>query len=144
VGWLCWLLIETAGGIVYEHAQRISLEQFKGGVLMKTITMDLRVAALVSFLLTLPFTLLELLLNDANRRKLINFPLPLFGLLWVLPTLFMIILLPLVRDLRTGHRMVSNPLQVLFKVAGLALLALLWVAVVNDQIPCFLGVPNCD
>jgi hypothetical protein len=119
-------------------------EQFGASMVQTFNTMDLRVAALVSFLLMLPFTLLELLLNDATKRNLVNFPLPLFGLLWVLPTIFMVILLPLVRDLRTGQGMMENPLQVLFKAADLALLAFLWVAVVNDQMPCFLGVPNCD
>jgi hypothetical protein len=33
---------------------------------------------------------------------------------------------------------------VLPRIATLIFIAWMWVAVVLDQMPCFLGVPNCD
>lgn len=111
---------------------------------MKIKTMEVRVAALVSLLLVLPLALLELFWNDVSRRSLTNFPWPLFGVLWVLPLLFTVILLSLARDLRTGRRLLPIPISGLSKVVCLVLIAGLWFAIVKDQLPCFLAVPNCD
>lgn len=111
---------------------------------MKTFTSNLNVAAMIGFLLMLPFAALEFMLNAANRRNLSDFPLPLFGLLWLLPMLFLLIGQPLVHDLRTETRSMATPRHLLWQVALLALIAVLWIGVLTDQMPCFLGVPNCD
>lgn len=68
----------------------------------------------------------------------------LFGLLWLLPAAFLIILLPVVQNVRAGNRMMAKPIQLLLRVALIALIAMLWGVILLDQLPCFLGVPNCD
>ena len=38
----------------------------------------------------------------------------------------------------------AHPTNLLFRVAFLALIAIIWAGILIDQLPCFLGVPNCD
>lgn len=95
---------------------------------------------MIGFVLTLPFILLEIL----NRGLTSNFPLPLFGFLWLLPTIFTATLLPIVRYLRAGGGLLDHPLGLFSRLLVLFLIAALWMGVLADQIPCFLGIPNCD
>jgi hypothetical protein len=52
--------------------------------------------------------------------------------------------MPIVRNARTGNGIMSNPINFLFRVAFLVLIVWVWAGVIIDQMPCFLGVPNCD
>ncbi len=101
---------------------------------------DLRSAALISFILVLPFLILESINTTLTRQ---NAPglIFLFGLLWLLPTAFLVMLFPMVRKLRAGS---ANPMTVVPVVAFMVVLALAWGGLLVDQLPCFLGVPNCD
>ena len=108
---------------------------------MKTITTDLRSAAIFSFILVLPFMILEWV-NHRNLHE--SFPVALFGFLWLLPTAFIVILVPMVRTVRAGQSVVANPINLLFRVALLTLIAAVWGWGFIDQLPCFMGVPNCD
>ena len=110
---------------------------------MKSITTDLRSAALISFILVLPFALLESLNQTITKQ---NAPglVVLFGLLWLLPMAFIVILVPIVRTVRAGNSIMANPINLLFRAAFLALIAMTWGGILIDQIPCFIGVPNCD
>jgi hypothetical protein len=102
---------------------------------------DLKFPALISLLVVLPFMLLEL----ASRREFHEaFPLALFALMWLLGLVFLLILMPLVRSLRAGERGRLELAGVLVRVAMLGLIAWLWVNILLDQLPCFLGVPFCD
>lgn len=110
---------------------------------MRAITADLRSAALTSFILVLPFAILESLnqtITGQNAPGLIV----LFGLLWLLPIAFVVILMPMVRNLRAGHGLTANPVNLLLRAALLALIAMMWGGLLIDQIPCFMGAPNCD
>ncbi len=100
-------------------------------------------AALISLILVLPFAILEAVNNTITRQ---NAPglIVLFGLLWLLPTAFIVILAPLARTVRAGNSLLANPIALLVRVAFLALIAMMWGGVLIDQLPCFLGVPNCD
>ncbi len=116
---------------------------------MKTITTDLRSSALISFLLVLPFMILDFwfqIVNKPTALSLKNYSdfTMLFGFLWLLPTAFLIILVPIVRTLRAGNSIMASPINLLFRVAFLALIAITWGSLFIDQLPCFLGVPNCD
>jgi len=42
------------------------------------------------------------------------------------------------------NNMLANPVRFLFRVAFLTLLVIMWGGIIMDQLPCFLGVPNCD
>lgn len=106
---------------------------------------DLGTQALISFGLVLPFMILELI----NRRNLPGgllggFPVPLFGLMWLLSFMFILTLMPIVRSLRAGNRNLTNRLTLLRGVLLLTVIAWIWVGLVIDQMPCFLGVQNCD
>jgi hypothetical protein len=107
------------------------------------ITINPKSAALISFLLVLPLAILEFLNHTITRH---NAPglIVLFGLLWLLPTAFIVLLVPIMRTVRAGNSVMSNPINLLLRVAFLALIAMMWGGIVIDQIPCFIGVPNCD
>ncbi len=85
-----------------------------------------------------PLVMLELI----NRRHLSeDFPLVLFGWLWLLPAAFWFVL--------TSRTSVTSPVwyRLLWLVAWFFLLgaiSLLWIATIIDQMPCFIGVPLCD
>ncbi len=110
---------------------------------LRIITADLRSAALVSFILLLPLAILESLNQTMTGQ---NAPglFVLFGLLWLLPTAFVVTLMPVVRSVRAGHSLIKNPLNLLLRVSSLAIIAVMWGGLLADQIPCFMGVPNCD
>ena len=102
---------------------------------------NLRAPAIISSVLVLPFVVLELV----NRRSFHEgFPLPLFGLMWLLPLSFILILMPIMRTLPAENRNLAIRPSLLPRVALLLLIAWLWGLLVVDQMPCFLGVPNCD
>ncbi len=110
---------------------------------MKNIVTSLGLAALISFILVLPFAILESLFNSVNRQNAFGL-IVLFGLLWLLSMAFIVILAPIVRTLRAGNNIMAHPTNLLFRVAFLALIAIIWAGILIDQLPCFLGVPNCD
>lgn len=108
---------------------------------MTTISVYLRFSATIGAALVLPFVLLEL----ANRRGLPeDFPIPLFGLMWLLSSSVTLILTSLVRSVRARNSVGVSAVGLLLRVACLIPFAWLWVVLVLDQMPCFLGVPNCD
>jgi hypothetical protein len=62
-----------------------------------------------------------------------------------MPTLLFLGATPIVRRLRAGEPILTHPLSLLLRVGFLALLAIGWVNLLRDQMPCFLGgVPGCD
>ena len=104
---------------------------------------DLGSAALIGLVLVLPLVILESLNQTVNRQNAPGLFL-LFGLLWLLPTAFAVTLMPVVRSLRAGHSLMATPPNLLLRAASLALIALVWGSLLADQMPCFMGVPNCD
>ena len=109
----------------------------------KNIATNPKSAALISFILVLPFALLESLNSTITKQ---NAPglIVLFGLLWLLPVAFIVILVPIVRTVRAGNSLMANPINLLLRVTFLALIAWFWGSLFIDQLPCFMGVPNCD
>ncbi|MGH7492106.1 MAG: hypothetical protein ACREOO_06885, partial [bacterium] len=135
-GLVLWMFVETAIGIIKEHILQITQ-----GDAVKNIITNLRSAAISGFILVLPFMILELI----NRRSFHEgFPIPLFGLLWFLPMILIVILTPLVRNVRAGNSITANPITLLLRVGFSALIAMMWVGILIDQFPCFMGVQNCD
>jgi hypothetical protein len=108
---------------------------------MQTMLKNLRVPALISLLLVLPFMVMEVV----NRRSFNEgFPIPLFVIMWLLPVLFILIGMPIVLNMRTGNSILANPIVQLIRVVLLAIIIWMWFGILIDQMPCFLGVPNCD
>jgi hypothetical protein len=115
----------------------------QNGDSIRNLVTNLKAAAIISGLLVLPLVMLDFLFNPARRQNVID-PIVLFGLLWLLPMLFLVILIPLVRSLRAGTNILASPIRLLLTIASLVAIAWLWVLVLIDQLPCFIGVPNCD
>ena len=135
-GFVFWTFVETAIGIFRERLWLI-LE----GDLMQTILTNLKSPALISFLIVLPFMILELV----NRRNFnADFPFPLFIIMWLLPMLFILTGMPIIRNIRAGNSILANPVILLIRVVFLIFITWFWTALLIDQMPCFLGVPNCD
>lgn len=135
-GYILWMFAETGLGIIKERV--LSIRQ--GGV-MKTILTNLKFPAVTGFILVVPFMVLEFI----NRRNFHEgYPIPLFGLMWLLPAAFVLILMPVVRSVRAGNNILARPVVLLIQLVLLALIAFAWTGILIDQLPCFLGVPNCD
>jgi len=109
----------------------------------RNIVKTLPQAALISFIIVVPFAILEALNNTITKQNAPGLIL-LFGVLWLLPAAFIVILTPIVRTVRAGNSVMANPIKLSLRVALLALIAAVWTWGFIDQLPCFLGVPNCD
>ena len=135
-GFVLWTFLETSGGIFEEHVLQLRREN-----IMQTFLTTLRVPAIVSFTLLLPFMIMEII----NRRSFNEgFPIILFIVMWFLPVLFLLILTPILRTIRSGNGLFTSPIKLLLSIAVLVLIAIVWTSALIDQMPCFLGVPNCD
>ena len=97
-----------------------------------------------SSLLVLPFMILEFV----NRRTFPefpqSFPIPVFAVMWLLAFAFVYILTRMVRGESARAKLVPAGAARLLGIVVLGFIAYAWVGLVLDQMPCFLGVPNCD
>jgi hypothetical protein len=99
-----WTFIETAIGIFREYLLLIS-----PGDVMQSILKPLGSAVLISFLLILPFMIMEVV-----NRQYFNedFPFMLFFVLWLNLFAISLILLPIARGRRAGTQDMANPVPV--------------------------------
>jgi hypothetical protein len=97
----------------------------------------LRLPAIIALPIVLPIGVLEFL-NQPDPA------IPLLALIWLLTTAFVAALIPMLQSVRAGEDLLAHPLGLSIRVLLLALIAMMWAAIVVDQLPCFLGVPNCD
>jgi hypothetical protein len=133
-GYILWVFAESATGIVREHV----LLMMEGDA-MKSMLANPRLAPVISFILcVLPFMILEWATRSNAPRS--NASLLLWVVLWFLSTGFMVALMLIVR---VGNRILANPFSLLLSVIFLAVFAWLWLALVIDQMPCFLGGTGC-
>jgi hypothetical protein len=108
---------------------------------VKNTLIILKSPVVISFLFMVPFLILELV----NRRSFNEgFPFPLFALLWLLPLIFIVTLMPIVRNVRAGNSILVQPMILAIRVVALIFVAWMWFGIVIDQMPCFMGVPLCD
>jgi len=108
---------------------------------MKNILTNLSLSAIISFLIVLPFMILEFATrSDAPRA---NASMMLWIILLLLPMLFILTMIPIVRNLRAGNSIVANPISLLLRVVFSAWLVWMWFDLVIDQMPCFLGATGC-
>jgi drug/metabolite transporter (DMT)-like permease len=101
--------------------------------------MNLVISAASGLIIILPFALLELI----NREPQQNFPFVLFSFLWILAAVFVFILNSLLMKKQDERNIVFSP-WFFFRGILLILIAFIWIDVIIDQMPCFLGLPNCD
>lgn len=95
-------------------------------------------AALVGTVLVVPLIYLE------TRRGYPSFPYPLFTVLWLVPIAAVLLAAPLIGAIRGADGVLARPAVTVARLGLLALAVLFWLTLVHDQMPCFLGVPNCD
>ena len=101
----------------------------------------IKVPAIISSIVVLPFILLESI-NGRNSYGM--FPFALFAVMWLLLLSFLALMTTMLRSASTAHPQTSNPIRLWSGFVLLILIGWLWVVIVMDQMPCFLGVPNCD
>ena len=99
------------------------------------------IPVVIGSLVVLPLVLLQFTVGQDSSSE---FPLALFVFLWVLPTVFVAVLAPLVRRIAGGEGVFQRRVDLALRLLLLLAIGSLWLSVVNDQMPCFLGVPNCD
>ena len=108
---------------------------------MQAFLTTFKVPVITSFMLVLPLMIMEVV----NRRSFNEgFPILLFIVMWLLPVIFLLILTPMIRTVRAGNSLLGSPIKLLLSIAFLVLIAIVWTSALVDQMPCFLGVPNCD
>jgi hypothetical protein len=95
-------------------------------------------SALLGLAVIAPFAAMELINRRAYNE---DFPFVLFGGMWLIYSVFVAILLTLVKDLRAGT---NSPLSLIVRGVILIAISVAWVGLVADQMPCFLGVRYCD
>ncbi len=99
------------------------------------------IAVLGGVFLTAPFIVLEWI--NTHGFWSMGIP-PLFFIMWLTGSIFTYTLLSILQDLQMKKKLKTNPIFLIAKVAFLILLAWIFIGLVIDQWPCFMGVPNCD
>lgn len=98
-------------------------------------------APVLGFVFLIPFIVLEVV----NRWRLNEgFPFSVFAFTWALQAVFIRIIQPIIKDLRSGKSLTKIPINLLLRLAALAFIAYIWLGWITDQWPCFMGIPNCD
>lgn len=154
-GFVLWMLIESSIGIFKEQ-----FSQFGQGVAVKTILTRPRSAAIISFVICLPFAVLipllnlniepnfgplQLLLNnsDPHQPDIVGSLIVLGTFLLVLAA-FIINLNQIMRTKRAGGSAMTHPENLVLAVTTLAAVVFVLGSIIVDQYPCWIGVPNCD
>ena len=103
------------------------------------MTRPLTTSAILSSVLVLPFVILEII----NRGGIdTRFPVVLFALMWGLAFVFFAGSIAIARNARAG--IMASPLSLAARIVILLVIAVFWTGLAVDQMPCFLGVPDCD
>ncbi len=116
-----------------------------GPVSAKYLITTLAAAVLFGLLLIAPFAFMEYWNNPVIQSGEVPFPFMLFFGLWLTPVMLYLVATPIVRSIRAGESVLARPISLTVRVILLALVAILWLNLIRDQMPCFLGgVPGCD
>jgi hypothetical protein len=131
-----WIFVETVIGILRERI--LWIQEMNS---MKNILTNLISPAIISFLTMLPFMILEWATrSNLPRTKASGI---LFVIMWLLPMLSILTMMPIVRSVRSGNSIVANPIKLVLRVVFSCWLVWMWVFLVMDQMPCFLGGSGC-
>lgn len=102
-------------------------------------------AVLFGLLIISPFAFMEYWNNPVIQSGEYPFPYMLFSALWLPPTISFLVVTPIVRSVRAGESILKQPVGLVLRVLVLLFMATIWVHLIIDQMPCFLGgVPGCD
>jgi hypothetical protein len=129
LAFLVWTFAETSVGVMRERVRWAKA---------------IAVAALVGLVLVLPLASMEWATQSDLPRS--RFHVIWFVYLWLLVILFVLTSRGAVRTalaMRSGQVAVSQTVSLVALVALLAWLAWMWLTMVIDQWPCFLGATGC-
>jgi hypothetical protein len=116
-----------------------------GEVSAKNLIKTLAAAVLFGLLLIAPFAFMEYWNNPVIQSGESPFPIMLFIGLWLAPVMIFLGATPIVRSVWAGESVLAHPISLVLRFIFLAFLAILWLNLIRDQMPCFLGgVPGCD
>jgi len=102
-------------------------------------------AVVFGLLLISPFAFMEYWNNPVIYSGELPFPFLLFLAMWLFPFIFFLGATPIVRTVRAGESVLANPVSLTLRVLFLFSLATIWVSMIRNEMPCFLGgVPGCD
>jgi hypothetical protein len=73
-----------------------------------------------------------------------DFPIAVFGSLWVFAALFVGTAGAVLKQVRTPDKTMAMKMWLVAGIGFALAVAMVWIGFVADQMPCFLGVPNCD
>jgi hypothetical protein len=109
----------------------------------RTIGSTLAMASAVGAALLAPLLFLDVQHNGLEGRRALDM-LALFGVLFALSVAVVAATATVVRATRSREPLLRKPAPVVVSVVVLAVAVIMWTAIVSDQLPCFLGTPNCD
>jgi len=109
---------------------------------MKNLISDVGIAAVVGSCFAVPLMLLEYV--NTKGFATAGFSTALFVALWLLPFLLTLLIMPVIRNLRSGNGLARNPAVFVLQAVLAICLVVILANLVTDQAPCFMGVPNCD
>jgi hypothetical protein len=109
---------------------------------MAAICRNLTMSLLIGLLFMLPLAVSELSTNGLTYGNVSSLA-ALFGLMWLLPAVFFSVLGSLLRNRAEGVRPYSTSF-VVGTLLSLACIVTVWMSILIDQIPCFVGAANCD
>lgn len=117
----------------------------KESISAKNLLTTLGAAVLFGLLLIAPFAFMEYWNNPVIQSGESPFPFMLFFGLWFTPIIFFLGATPIVRSVWAGESVLAHPISLVLRVIFLGFVAILWLNLIRDQMPCFLGgVPGCD
>ena len=108
---------------------------------MKNRASDIAIGALSSCIV-FPLMILEYVNTEGFAEK--GFPAALYIALWLMPFLLVVLMIPVVRHLRSGNGLGGNRVVFVLQTVLAIGIVVIWANIVMDQAPCFMGVPNCD
>lgn len=149
------IFVETAAGIVTEHLSGFTERKTMGDTVINStraaiagVVLSLPAAALFSLMvlnIEPPLGPLEPWLGRGEPDKPhILGSLIVLVLTLLLPVALFINLRPVLLNRRAGHGVAASAVNLCVAVAVFAFLAWIIGAIVVDQYPCWIGVPNCD
>lgn len=95
----------------------------------------------LGFVATAPFFILELI----NRPPIItDLPVALFVMMWITASIAVLTFRQVLRSGPAKPVLTAHNAVLILSLVVSIVTASIWIGLVNDQMPCFLGVPNCD
>lgn len=106
---------------------------------MNTIYTNVRIPLLISLASVSPLLFLEII----NQQSSESFPFFLFSFLGLTMFLIVLVIRPVLKRIHTGT-LNFTPINLVARFLLFAGLTYVWISLLIDQMPCFLGGVNCD